>query len=87
MYKNGEVASKNYSSISFCYTAHKVKNTNHDLEEGSPELFTVNQFPNEDSGRTVYQRQVDFHQAYDSLWRDKLYSIMLGIRIPTKLIN
>ena len=40
-----------------------------------------------DFDRDVYQLYVDFRQAYDSILRDKLYDIMLGFRISTKLVN
>jgi len=35
----------------------------------------------------VYQLYVDFRQAYDSIDREKLYSIMLDFNIPRELVR
>ena len=53
------------------------------------QLFMVKQILNKcwEFDRDVYHLYVAFRKAYDSILRDKLYNIMLGFGIPSKLVG
>jgi hypothetical protein len=40
-----------------------------------------------ESGSTVHQLFIDFKKAYDSVRRETLYSILIEIEIPRKLVG
>jgi hypothetical protein len=52
-------------------------------------LFTVKQTPEKcwEYNLSVYQIHVDFKQAYDSIQRKKLYTIIYEFGLPPKLVR
>jgi hypothetical protein len=53
------------------------------------QIFCIRQILERNWGynETVHQRFIDFKKAYDSVWKEVLYNILIESRVPMKLVR